>query len=402
MPFELTPAEEQVRKIAREYTEREIIPIRKKLEKGGAAVWWDECAKQLVKQTEIGFHLLLIPKEDGGTGIGFVARCIAIEEVCSGWPGINDPWYRCEFAYKFVKATGGEVEKKWLPRIIKGTARAAPFMTEATGGSDVMGITSTAKKVSDGWVINGRKVFISGGDVDFGMALVKTGDPADPKTRGLKALSAFVIEKGMPGYKVSRLENTVTRQQELRELVFDNLFVPDSYLVQGVGRGLQSVLGAVNDIGRMNITSHLNGIILGTYRTASQYAKERKLFGKPLSALQGIQFRLAEMAVDLEVTRLLTYRAAWLRNQGKRNDTEMAAAKLYASQAAMRDALHCVSIHGTYGVLEDYMPQRYFRDVPCRWMAGGTEEAVKNIIGSAVINDANPDLSSENMLDAGW
>jgi alkylation response protein AidB-like acyl-CoA dehydrogenase len=402
VPFQLTPAEEQVRKIAREYTEREIIPIRKKLEKGGPAYWWEECARQLEIQTKIGFHLLMIPKEDGGTGLGFVARSIAIEEVCAGWPGINDPWYRCEFAWKFVKACGGEVEKKWLPKIIAGKARAAPFMTEPGGGSDVMNIQTTAKKVDGGWVINGRKCFISGGDVDFGMVLTKTGDPADPKTRGTRALSAFIVEKGMQGFKTSRMEDTVTRKQELRELVFDNVFVPDSYLVQGVGRGLQSVLGAVADIGRMNITAHINGIILGAFRTASLYAKERKLYGKPLAELQGIQFRLAEMAVDLETTRALTYRAGWLRNQGINANNEMAIAKWFATNASYRDTVHCVCIHGTYGVLEDYMPQRYYRDAPVRAMAGGTDEAMKNMISGAVLEGANPDFSSKNMLDAGW
>lgn len=402
MPFQLSPAEEQVRKIVREYVEREIIPIRKKLEKGGAEAWWENCRIQLDIQAKLGFHLMIVPREEGGTGLGFVARSILCEEIAAGWPGMNDPIYRVEFAYYFARAIGGEVGKKLMPGILQGKVRAAPAITEPTGGSDILGMQSTAKKVSGGWVINGRKCFISGGNVDFVMVLVKTGDPSDPKTRGTRALSAFIVERGMDGFRVARKESTLAKKEELWELVFDNCFVPDCYIVGEPGRGMAPVFMTVGDIGRLNITSHLNGLILGAYRTAMLYAKERKLFGKPIGDLQAIQFRLAEMAVDLEASRALTYRAAWLRNQGVRADTELAIAKYYATQAAQRVTLHGVSIHGTYGVLEDYMPQRYFRDFPVRSMAGGTDEAMKNMIGGAVLREANPDMSSKNALDAGW
>jgi butyryl-CoA dehydrogenase len=405
VPFQLSPAEEQVRKIVREYVEREIIPLRKTLENGGPAAWWENCAIQLEKQTALGFHLLLVPKAEGGTGLGFVARSIVIEEITAGFPGMYDPFYRCDFGYYFAKATGGPVGKRLMEGVLKGKLRASPAITESTGGSDMMAMQSKAKKVPGGWVLNGRKVFISGGDVDFVMALVKTGDPSDPKTKGTRALSAFIVEKGMEGFRTSRKEDTVAKKEELREWVFDNCFVDDDHLVGGeggVGRGMAPVFMTVGDVGRMTITSHLNGLTLGAYRCASQYARERKLFGKPIGSLQAIQFRLAEMAVDLEATRLLTYRAAWLRNQGVRADTEQAVAKYFATQAAQRATMHAVNIHGCYGVLTDYMPQRYFRDAPVRAFAGGTDEAMKNMIGAAVLKDANPDLSSKNMLDAGW
>jgi len=399
MPFQLTPAEEQVRKMAREYTEREVIPHRKELEKGGRAIW----KEQAEKQGKAGLHLHIIPREEGGTGIGFVANCVVIEEICAGWPDLV-PIVSYQFAYYFAKAVGGEVEEKFMSGIIKGEIGAAPAITEPSGGSDVLGLQANARKADGGWILNGRKCFIDDGeDAHFIMALVKTGDPKDPSTSGVKSLTAFIVEKGMPGYRVGRTENTLAGEGELAELVMDNVFVPDSHVVGEVGRGMAPVFKAVRDIGRLSICAMLNGYTLGSYRCAVEYAKERKLYGKPISELQAIQFRIAEMATDLEATRALTYRAAWLRSQGVKCDAEQAVAKYFATQAALRCSLHAIHIHGAYGVLEDYMPQRYYRHVPLRIAAGGTDEAMKILIASAALtSDANPDLSSRPMEEAGW
>jgi len=405
MPFQLSPAEEQVRKMAQEYTERTVICRRKELEIDDRAVW----SEQIEKQGETGFHLHIIPRNEGGTGIGFVASCIAKEEICAGWPDLVFSVYY-EFAYYFAKATGGEVAKKFMPGIIKGEVRASPVITEPSGGSDVLGLQSTARKVGGGWILNGRKCFIDEGEIcSFVMTLFKTGDPNAPATKGLRSLTAFIVEKGMPGYRVGRIEDTLARKEDLAELIFDNVFVPDSHVVggeSGVGRGMAPVFAAVRDIGRLSICSDLNGMTLGSYRCSVQYAKERHLYGRPIADLQAIQFRIADMAVDLEATRALTYRAAWLRTQSVRCDGELAIAKYFATQAALRCSLHAVNIHGAYGVLEDYMPQRYYRAVPPRISAGGTDEAMKNLISmSALQRDGNPDLSGKSMEDAtlgGW
>ncbi len=402
MPFQLSPAEEQVRKTAQEYTEKEIISRRKELEKDDRAIW----EEQADKQGKAGFHLHIIPREEGGTGIGFVASCIAMEEICAGWPDLLFVELY-EMAYYFAKATGGEVEKKFMPGILKGEVRAVPGVTEPSGGSDLLGLQSTAKKVDGGWVLNGRKCFIDEGEIcHFAMVLVKTGDPDDPATKGTRSLTAFIVERDMPGYRIGRLEHTLARKEDLAELILDNVFVPDSNVVggeAGVGHGVGPVFKAVGDIGRLTICSMLNGITLGSYRCSVQYAKERNLYGKPISGLQAIQFRIAEMAIDLEATRALTYRAAWLRTQGVRCDAEQATAKYFATQAALRCSLHAINIHGAYGVLEDYMPQRYYRHAPLRISAGGTDEAMKMLISRAALTmDANPDLSSKSMEEAGW
>jgi acyl-CoA dehydrogenase len=390
MPFQLSPMEEQVRKMVREYAERRIVPRRKQLMINDRPIW-DE---QAIEQSKTGFHLHIIPREKGGTGIGFVASCICVEELCAAWPDLQFVTYG-EMAYYFAKAVGGPLEKKLMPRIIAGESRATAVATEPTGGSDIMGIQTNARKVDGGWVLNGRKCFISEGEYcDFIMTLAKTGD---------KQITAFIVEANMPGYKIGRFENTMGRKNDICEIIFDNVFLPDDHLVGQVGRGFGPFFSAVADVGRLTVTSMLNGIILGSYRCAVQYAKERKLFGRPIADLQAIQHRIADMAIDLQATRALTYRAASLRTRGVKCDAEINIAKYYATQAAIRCSLHCVNIHGAYGILEDYMPQYYYRHAPLRITAGGTDEIMKNMIAaSAIQRDGNPDMSSKGMEDAGW
>lgn len=399
MPFELTPAEEMARKIAREYCEKYIIPRRKELMTNDQEMWDEEARRQ----TRAGLHLHIIPKEEGGTGIGYVASCITIEELCAAWPDLALAIYG-EFAYYFAKATGGKVYEKYMPGILKGDILATPAVTEPSGGSDVLGIQSTAKKVDGGWVINGRKVFQSEGHyANFIMALIKTGDASK---LGGRSLTAFIIDREFDGFKIGRLENTLGRKGDLTEFIFDNVFVPDDFVVggeQGIGRGIAPVFSAVGDIGRLTICSMLNGISAGAYRTAMMYAKERNLYGRPISELQMIQSRIAKMAMDLQAARALTYRVAWQRTKGLRADAEQATAKLFAELSAVRIVEHCVKIHGGYGVLEDYMPHHYYKHIPLRFGAGGTEESLSIMIANAAFkNEANPDLSRESMENAGW
>jgi alkylation response protein AidB-like acyl-CoA dehydrogenase len=391
MPFELSPAEEMSRKIAQEYTERYIIPRRKELMKDDRAMWEEEA----IRQNKFGFHLHIIPRNEGGTGIGYVASMVAIEELCAGWPDLQFVTYG-EMAYYFVKATGGEVAKKYTDGIIKGDIKATTVVTEPSGGSDMLGLRSSARKVEGGWILNGRKCFISEAPcTDFIMTLVKTGDPNDPATKGTRSLSAFIVENGMPGYRMGRMENTLGRDGDLAEIIFDNVFVPDSNLVGQVGRGIPPVFSAVADTGRMTIFGMLNGITLGCYRCSVKYAKERKLYGRSISEFQAIQHRIADIAIDLEAARMLCYRAGWLRTKGMKPEGELAIAKYFSTQAAIRASLHAVNIHGAYGVSEDYMPYHYYKHAPLRIGAGGTDELMKNMVAASALADANPDLSAK-------
>ena len=223
MPFEVTHEQEIARKIAQEFAEREIVPYREKLREED-----EDFSRQLnKKEAEAGFHLVLVPREEGGIGLGQVGKVIVVEELIGAYPAMYASTHR-EFAYVFAKACGGEVKEKWMPRFLKGEAQAAPFINEAQGGSDVLNFTTTARKEGDHWVINGRKCFIGAGHkADFGMVLAKTGDPMDPATRGIRSLSAFIVEKDMPGYKVERVEESMAGR-DTASLRFDNVRVPDS------------------------------------------------------------------------------------------------------------------------------------------------------------------------------
>jgi alkylation response protein AidB-like acyl-CoA dehydrogenase len=311
------------------------------------------------------------------------------------------PFHR-EFAYLFAQVAGGEVKEKWMPRIVKGEVTASPMVTEPQGGSDILGITTTARKENKEWVINGRKCFISHADsADFAMVLAKTGDPNDPATKGLRALSAFIVERGMPGFRVTRVEEDLYCR-ETAELVLTNVRVPESYVVGEIGRGMLPVFTAVGDIGRLGITAMLNGCLLGSYECSRDFAQGRILFGRPISEFQAIQYRLAEMFIDLEASRSLAYRAGWLRNKNIRCDTEQAIAKYFATQAALRAALHAINVHGANGISVAYMPPLYYRFVPLLIGAGGTDEAMKNVIARAALEGANPSLGVTSAEESGY
>ena len=398
MPFEVTHEQEIARKIAQEFAEREIVPYRDRL-RGEDEDFLQQLNK---KEAEAGFHLALVPREEGGTGLGYVGNAIVTEELFAAYPIMYASMCR-GFAYVFAKATGGEVKEKWMPRFLKGEAQASPFINEAQGGSDVLNYTTTARKEGDHWVINGRKCFIGAGHrADFGMVLAKTGDPKDPATRGIRSLSAFIVEKDMPGFKVERVEESMAGRDSA-SIRFDDVRVPESYLVPpGVGHGLTPVFMAVWDVGRLGISAGLTGCILGCCRCSVKFAKERVLFGKPIYNLQAIRHRIAEMYTDLAAARLLTYRGAWLRDKGLGSRLEQSAAKYFTTQAALRASLHAVNIHGGAGDMVEYMPQAYYRMAPLLIAAGGTDEIMKDTVGEAAVGGANPVMGARGAEESGF
>ena len=400
MPFETTHVQDIARKIAMEFAEREITPHMDKLRKGDK-----EFLEELEeKEAKACFHLALIPREEGGIGLGQLGRVIIEEELVGAWPHMPASIHQ-EFAWYFARACGGEVSKKWMPLILKGEARAAPFINEPQGGSDVLNYTTRAYKDGDFWVISGRKCFISGGHkADFGMLLAKTGDPNDPKTPGIRSLSAFIVEREMEGFKIERVERSMAVGGDFTaSITLDNVRVPESYLVPpGVGKGLTPTFAAVWDIGRLGISATLVGSILGCCRCVVSFVKERFLYGKPIYELQAIRHRIAEMYVDLAAARALTYRAAWLRDKGISSRMEQSIAKYFATQAAERSALHAINIHGGSGVMEDYLPQAYFRFVPLLIAAGGTDEIMKDTIGMAAVEGGNPTLGEKSAEESGF
>jgi alkylation response protein AidB-like acyl-CoA dehydrogenase len=266
-----------------------------------------------------------------------------------------------------------------------------------------MNYTTTARRDGDDWIINGRKCFISDGHMaDFGMILLKTGDPKDPATRGARAITSFIVEKDMPGYKVERVEKSMAG--DLTATVsFTDVRVPGNYIVPpGVGRGITPVFMAVWDVGRMGISAMLLGCILGSCRASINFAKERVLYGKPIHNLQAIKHRIADMYIDLAASRALTYRAAWLRDQGLNSSQEQSIAKYFCTQAAIRASLHAINVHGGSGVMDEYMPQIYYRYAPCLIAGGGTDEIMKDTIAASAINGANPVMGANPAETSGF
>ncbi len=386
MPFEVTHEQEMCRKIAQEFVAREIIPYREKIREED-----EDFLKQLSKkEAEFGLHLPVVPREEGGLGLGHVGKVIVIEEMTAGYPWMYKSQNR-EFAYVFAKATGGRMKEKWMPRFLKGEASASPFINEAHGGSDMLAMETTAHKEGDSWVINGRKCFIgSGHQSEFGMILARTGDPKDPATPGYRAITAFIVEADMPGYKVERVERSMVGRTTA-SMLFENVRVPEDYIVPpGIGHGLTPVFMAVWDVGRMGICAGLIGCVLGSCQCSVRFAKERILYGKPITALQGIRFRIAEMYIDLAAARAITYRGAWIRDKGMSSRLEHSAAKYFCTQAALRASLHAINVHGGSGDMLDYMPQAYYRHAPLLIAGGGTDEIMKDTVAGEAIEGANP------------
>jgi alkylation response protein AidB-like acyl-CoA dehydrogenase len=373
MPFDFTftPEQEMLRKAAMEFAERDVAP---KVE------WMDETGEtptELVKKMmELGFGAIVIPREYGGAGLGHIARIAVLEEISRISPALGFCLQIVHLGQAPVIYFGSEEQKrKWLPGMAKGELIATCAVTEPTGGSDVLGIQTTAKREGEHYVLNGRKCFITNVHIsNMHGVLAKTGE-------GPKGLSFFMIEPNTPGVKPGRKENkSGLRGLNTGELILENVRVPRENMIGGEGDGLRVALTAISNIGRPGVNGVALGIVRRCLEEAAKYSKQRALYGKPISELQAIQWYLAEMYVDYETTRLLTYYAAWLRDKGARCDAENAAGKYYSVEAAVRCAHKLIQIFGGYGVMKEIIPQRLLRDAEVLCSAAGTQEIMKLVM----------------------
>jgi alkylation response protein AidB-like acyl-CoA dehydrogenase len=275
-----------------------------------------------------------------------------------------------------VKFGSEELKKKYLPGLAKGERLATTAVTEATGGSDPTGIRSAYKKDGDNFIVNGRKCFITNSHIaDTITILTKSED--DPK-----AFCAFVIDKDMDGWKATHKEHKVgMRGCNTGELAFENLVIPKAQLLGNEGKGLTVTMAAIGDVGRGGMVGCALGLQAACLEESIKFANERILYGKPISALQGIQNKLAEMKIDLEAGRLLGYRAAAMQDNGIRCSNEFAVAKYFTTEAAQKAAKMAVDIHGGYGCMEEYAVSRYWRDAAVLGPSAGTSDIMKVIIG---------------------
>jgi len=366
MDFELSEEQRMFQTMVRHFVSNEIEPC--------ASAWddSDEFPYDTVrKMAELGLYSVGLPEEHGGTG-DEVTFAIASEEISRGSGGLGISYIvTLGLAMYPITMHGSDEQKaKYVPRVVDG-ATVAFALTESMAGSDVANLDMRYEKDGDSFVLNGTKIFITNGaEADF----VTTFATRD-RSLGFRGFSAFVVEKGTPGFSVGKLERKMgIHPTSAAELVFDHCRIPAENLLGEEGKGFKIALEAI-DASRVTIAAQAVGIAQAAYDAAVAYAGERKQFGVEIARHQGIQFMIADMAVDLDAARLLTYRAAWLmQTSGKVSLKEAAMAKLYASEAAHRICHRAVQIFGGYGYTRDFPVERFYRDQRITEIYEGTSE----------------------------
>src|SRR5437868_6859441 len=378
MEFELNEEQQQVKLSVREFAEAEIAPH---------VMEWDESQHFPVelwpKLAELGLTGVIFPEEYGGAGMGYVEYVTIIEELSrvDGSVGISMAAHNSLCSNHIFMFGSEEQKRKFLVPLASGQKLGAWGLTEPHAGSDASGTRTTAVRKGKGWVVNGSKNFITHAiHADTCVAMAST----DRAMRS-KGITAFIFEKGMAGFSPGKKEDKLgLRASETASVIFEDCRVPDANRLGPEGLGFIQAM-QVLDGGRVSIAALALGIAQGAYESAIRYAKERKQFGKAIAEFQAIQFKLADMATQIEAARLLTYRAAALKDAGKKVTKESSMAKLYASEVSVRVSEEAIQIHGGYGYTKDYPPEKYWRDSKLCTIGEGTSEIQRIIIAREVL-----------------
>ncbi|SHM72178.1 acyl-CoA dehydrogenase family protein [Flavobacterium saccharophilum] len=350
---------------------------------------WDEAqifpVPLFKKLGEMGFMGVLVPEEYGGSGLGYHEYITVVEEISKVDPsiGLSVAAHNSLCTNHILTFGNEEQKKKWLPKLATAEYIGAWGLTEHNTGSDAGGMNTTAVKDGDSWIVNGAKNFITHAiSGDIAVVIVRTGEKGDSK-----GMTAFVFEKGMAGFTSGKKENKLgMRASETAELVFDNCRVPDANRLGEVGQGFVQAM-KILDGGRISIGALSLGIAKGAYEAALKYSKERYQFGQPISSFQGISFKLADMATEIEASELLLHKAAFLKQQHKPVTTLGAMAKMYASEACVRIANEAVQIHGGYGYTKDFPVEKFYRDSKLCTIGEGTTEIQKLVISRNLLKE---------------
>jgi alkylation response protein AidB-like acyl-CoA dehydrogenase len=382
LDFQLTEEQLQLKKSLREFAEREILPNVMK---------WDECGQfptDVVRDLgKMGVLGIIFPSEYGGAGLGYVEYVIAVEELSrvDGSVGIIVAAHNSLCTNHIFLAGNEEQRRKYIPKLASGEFLGAWGLTEPGSGSDAGGARMTAvrKPKTGGWVLNGTKTFITnGGHADVAVVIAVTDRAAH--THGL---SAFVVEKGTKGFRPGKKENKLgLRASETSDLIFEDCWVPEEALLGKEGDGFIDAM-RILDGGRISIAALGLGMAQGAYEAAVKYSKQRQQFGKAISEFQAIQWKLADMATEIDAARLLTMRAASMKDAGMKTTLESSMAKLYAGEVAVRCANECVQIHGGYGFIKDYPAEKFYRDVKLCTIGEGTSEIQRLVIARQILKD---------------
>jgi alkylation response protein AidB-like acyl-CoA dehydrogenase len=376
MDFDLSREVRLVRRSVREFAEQIVAPLVEEMEQR------DEFPATLTRALgELGVLGLVTPPEYGGSNLGHLARTVAIEEVSRVSAAVGISLQVHHMAAAALADFGSDAQKeKYLPALCRGDFLGTCAITEPTGGSDLLGMASTARPVADGYVLTGRKCFITNCHLsDAVVTVVKTGE-------GPKGISAFVIEKGTPGFSAGRHERKLgLRGADTGELVFRDCHVPRENLIGNEGEGMTIALKTISEVGRPGMAATSLGILQACYDESVRFAKERTLYGRPIAQLQAIQWSIAEISAELQASRWLCYHAAWLKDSGRDCGVETTLAKMYVSEAAVKAAKKAIEIHGACGTMMEYAVQRLFRDAMVCVSAGGTTEVGKMVVARAAL-----------------
>jgi alkylation response protein AidB-like acyl-CoA dehydrogenase len=377
--FSFTDEQNQLRRSIRAFAEGEIAPH---------VMEWDEASKFpleiMPKLAEMGLLGVIFPEQYGGAGLGYVEYVIAIEELSriDGSVGIIVAAHNSLCSNHIFKFGTEEQKKKYLTPLAQGKKIGAWSLTEPEAGSDAGGTRTTAKRDGNNWVINGSKTFCTNGHyADYAVVMALTD-----KSKNSHGISAFIVEKGTPGFKPGKKENKLgLRASDTSELIFTDCKVPAENLLGAEGEGFIGSL-KILDGGRISIAALGLGMAQGALDAAIKYSKQRKQFGQTISEFQAIQFKLADMATQVEAARLLVYQAAWLADRKDvRFTRESSMAKLFSSEVAVRVANECVQIHGGYGFIKDYPAEKFYRDVKLCTIGEGTSEIQKLVIARQLL-----------------
>jgi alkylation response protein AidB-like acyl-CoA dehydrogenase len=381
LPFvnELTEDQVIIRDTIRDFAEQKIRPV---------IMEYDETQKfpmDLLKELgDLGFMGILFPEEYGGAGLGYVDFEIIIEELARVDPSIAlsvaaHNGLCTSHIYNFGSE---EQKKKYVPDLASGKKIGAWALTEPSSGSDASGLLTVAEKVSDSYILNGSKNFITHGAYGETAVVMAITD----NEKGKKGISAFILERDTPGFIVGKKENKLgMRSCETSQLAFENCKVPVENLIGEEGMGFIQSLQILEG-GRISIASLSVGLAQGCLDESIKYANEREQFGKPLSDFQATQFKFADMHTNIEAARMLTLKAAYLKDKGKPNRKEAAIAKLFASEIAEKAASEAVQIHGGYGFIKDYPVEKFYRDVKLLTIGEGTSEIQRIVIARDLLN----------------
>ncbi len=379
MDFTLTDEQNHLRKTVREFAEGEIGPH---------VMEWDEAShfpvEILPKLAEMGLMGILFPEQYGGAGLGYIEYATAIEELSrvDGSVGLFVAAHNSLCSNHIYKFATEEQRRKYLVPLAEGKKLGAWSLTEPEAGSDAGGTRTTAVRTGNQWVLNGAKTFTTNGHyADICVAMAVTD-----KSKESHGISAFILEKGMPGFRPGKKENKLgMRASDTSEVIFTDCHVPTENLLGPEGEGFTGSL-QVLDGGRISIAALALGMAQGALDASTKYAKQRKQFGRTISEFQAIQFKLADMATEVEAARLLVYQAAWLADRKDvRFTRESSMAKLFASEVAVRVANECVQIHGGYGFIKDYPAEKFYRDVKLCTIGEGTSEIQKLVIARQLL-----------------